>query len=364
MKLNIIKITAALVFAASSIVIPNVSLATSNNLTTEFTEHSTSVLQINTNKSVVEGTTMAQLLDIRQGKLSKVLSPNQKILDMHVMNNPTKVVILTAGSHKRIEKHVYNEDGDEISKSEYKITVPEQGKVEWVAPAKGVNERIMVQNGDLFTLCTSSGNPVVKYNAQLKDSTYEHVNIVDWDFSAYPYIAIKYAGQRTMAEDYFIRIVNLYSKTSIKVPGLNIDKQLRIDKQGLLNIWNSYTYEEITPANVAHPDPTQKQKFHVLYSMSTGKALTEHQLLFKQASGQEASGWNTQIVGDTVFVQDLSTGLWSLYPTGKSESIASEQTGLEENPTFVGYNPHSKAAYFLETVNSSSPPTIKKVTLK
>lgn len=359
MKLNIIKITAALVFGASSIGISNVSFAASNNLTAE-----ASVLQINANKSVIEGNAKAQLLDISQGKLTKALSSNQKVLDTHVMNNPTKVVILTAGSHNRIEKHVYNEDGVEISKFEYKITVPDQGKVEWVAPAKGVNERVMVQKGDQFTLYTTSGNPVVKYNAQLKDSTYEHVNIVDWDFSAYPYIAIKYAGQRTMAEDYFIRIVNMYSKTSIKVPGLNIDKQLRIDKQGQLNIWNSYTYDEVTPANVAHPDPAEKQTFHALYSMSTGKAVTEHQLLFKQAPGQEASGWNTQVVGETVFVQDLSTGLWSLYPTGKSDAIASEQTGLGKNPTFVGYSPQSKAAYFLETGNSSTAPTIKKITIK
>ncbi|MDR0269995.1 hypothetical protein [Paenibacillus sp.] len=361
MKLNIIKITAALVFGASSIAIPNVSFATSNNLTAE---PSTSFLQINANKSVIEGNAKAQLLHISQGKLSKVLSPNQKVLDVHVMNNPAKVVILTAGSHNLIEKHVYNEDGVEISKFGYKITVPDHGKVEWIAPAKGVNERVMVQEGDLFTLYTSSGNPVLKYNAQQKDSTYEYVNIVDWDFSTYPYIAIKYFGQRTMAEDYFIRIVNLYSKTSITVPGLNINKQLRIDKQGQLNIWNSYTYEEVTPANVAHPDPTQMQTFHALYSMDTGKAVTEHQLLFKQAPVQTASGWNTQVVGDTVFVQDLSTGLWSLYPTGKSDAIASEQTGLENNPTFVGYNPQSNAAYFLETVNSSIAPTIKKVYLK
>nr|WP_145163755.1 hypothetical protein [Paenibacillus terrae] len=361
MKLNIIRITAALVLGTSTIAIPNLSFAASNILSTE---SRTSVLQINASKSVIEGNAKAQLLDISQGKLTKALSPNQKILDTHVMSNPTKMVILTTGSHNRIEKHVYNVDGVEISKSDYKITVPDQGKVKWVAPAKGVNERVMVQNGDQFTLYTTSGNPIVKYNTQLEDSTYEHVNIVDWDFSAYPYIAIKYAGQRTMAEDYFVRIVNMFSKASSKVPGLNIDKQLRIDKQGQLNIWNSYTYDEITPANVAHPDPTQKQTFHALYSMSTGKALTEHQLLFKPTPGQEASGWITQVVGDTVFVQDLSTGLWSLYPTRKSDAIASEQTGLEKNPTFVGYNSQSKSAYFLETINGSTAPNIKKIILK
>lgn len=361
MKLNIIRITAALVLGTSAIAISNLSFAASNILTTE---SSTSVLQINASKSVIEGNAKAQLLDISQGKLTKALSPNQKILDTHVMSNPTKMVILTTGSYNRIEKHVYNVDGVEISKSNYKITVPDQGKVKWVAPAKGVNERVMVQSGDQFTLYTTSGNPVVKYNAQLKDSAYEHVNIVDWDFSAYPYIAIKYAGQRTMAEDYFIRVVNMYSKTSIEVPGLNIDKQLRIDNQGQLNIWDSYTYDEVTPVNAAHPDPTQKQTFHALYSMITGKALTEHQLLLKQTPGQEASGWITQVVGDTVFVQDLSTGLWSLYPTGKSDAIASEQTGLEKNPTFVGYNPQSKSAYFLETINGSTAPNIKKIVLK
>ncbi|SYX85093.1 hypothetical protein [Paenibacillus alvei] len=364
MKMNVVKIAASIILVTSLIAVPAISSAASNNLIPEYVQPSTSVLQIDNSKNIINGKNKVLLLDLSQGDLSKSPVLNQEVLDVQVMNNPTKVVILTEGARKRIEKHVYNEHGIEISKSEYKIIVPNQAKVKWVAPSKGVSERFMVQQGDLFTLYTSSGSHIVKYNAQQKNNIYEHVRVDDWDFSAYPYLAIKYVGQRTMAEDYFIHVVNLNSKTSTKIPGLEIDKQFRINKQGQLNIWNSYAYDEVTPPNATHPDPTEKQTFHALYSMSTGKALIDHQLPFKQIPGQTSSGWNTQIVGDTVFVQDLSNSQWSLYPTGSSNAIAEQQTGLGKNAKFVGYLPQSKTAYFLVMPDGSTAPEIKKITIK
>ncbi|WP_160038874.1 hypothetical protein [Paenibacillus sp. USDA918EY] len=363
-KTNMVKLAAMLVLSACIVASPKLSAAAPSKFTPELMQPNVSVLKIGAGKSLIKNENEVQLLDVNQETLSKPLDLNQKVLDVHVLAKPTKVVILTEGAPGRIEKHVFNENGVRLSKSEYKIKAPERGKVKWMAPANGVNERFMVQESNQFSLYTSSGSLVAKYNAQPNNSIYEYVNVVDWDVSAYPYLAVKYMGQRTMADDYFINIVNLYSKTTTEVPGLEINRQLRIDPQGRLNVWNSYNYENITPANAAQPDPTQKQTFHSLYNISSGKALAHHQSLFQQVPGQASGGWDTQLAGDTVFVQDLGTGLWSLYPTDGPVAIAAQQTGLGKGAKFIGYEPEAKAAFFLVKTDGSAAPELKRIPIE
>ncbi|WP_187355183.1 hypothetical protein ['Paenibacillus yunnanensis' Narsing Rao et al. 2020] len=327
---------------------PGASLAASNHAAAALLNDMGPFYPIDSTTSVAASAKGVFLIDLSRDGAIKQLGQGQA-LDVQTLTNPGKVILLTAGTGNTLEKHVYNADGQELGTTRYPIHAPTGGKVKWAAPAAKVNERIMVQEGNQFTLYSNTGKPVVKYDAEIKPkSSYEFVNIVDWDFSAYPYLAIKYEGQRIMAEDFFVHIVNLYSKSVTKAPMLEIDQQLQINSLGQLHVWNSYSYEEIMPPNATQPDPGAAQSFYSLFSLSTGKKLADHQRVFTRVDGgAELGGWNTQLAGDTVFVQDLATEQWSLFPANGQKAIAADLTGVAKGARFLGFDRTTGTVYFL-----------------
>ncbi|OWA33960.1 hypothetical protein B9G55_16610 [Saccharibacillus sp. O16] len=274
-------------------------------------------------------------------------------------------MLLTASESGQLQKQVYDAQGKAMSHTPFQVKLPKNGEARWVAPTLKASERVMIQSDNQFTLYDAKGHSILRYDAAARsDGNYEHIRVDDWDFSAYPYLAIEYEGQRTMASDFFIQLVNLYDKSVKPLPGLAIDKQVKIDAQNRLQAWSSFLYEGIGPANAISPDLAEKQSFHAAYSLSSGKPLVDHKQLFEQPKGMEPSGWETQIAGSYVFVRDLKAGSWSLYPATASAPITSAHTGLEADAKFIGYHPASKIAYFLVKTSSGTQTTeVRKIQL-
>ncbi|OWR30681.1 hypothetical protein CDO73_08770 [Saccharibacillus sp. O23] len=306
----------------------------------------------------------AAFLNTDSGKLD-VLPPGQKVLDAQVLTNPTKWVLLTADESGAIEKQVFDSDGKILRATEYPVKLPEQGEARWAAPTAKTQERLMIRSGNRFTLYDTAGHQVLRYDATIRpNASYEYASVDDWDFSAYPYLAVEYEGQRIMASDFFVRVVNLYDKSVRELPGLAIDKQLEFDARSRLRVWTSFGYDGIRPANATSPDPSQQQSFHAVYDPGSGKAAVDHKLRFDLQEGSEPSGWQTQTAGDYVFVRDLTAGSWNLYAADGKQPIASAQTGLETNARFVRYDPASKTAYFLVgNASNAGKPTLRKIRL-
>ncbi len=303
-------------------------------------------------------------LNTNNGKLD-VLPPGQKVLDAHVLSNPTKLVLLTANESGTIEKQIYDSDGKILRATKYPIKLPEQGEARWVAPTGKSSERLMIRSENRFALYDAAGHSVLRYDATIRpNARYEYVSVDAWDFSAYPYLAVEYQGERIMASDFFVRVINLYDKSVRDLPGLAIDKQLEIDEQSRLQVWTSFDYDGIRPANATSPDPAQKQSFHTLYNPASGKTVVDHALAFDLQEGLEPSGWETQTAGRYVFVRDLTAGRWNLYAANAAQPIVSAQKGLETNARFVRYDPVSKTAYFLVgNASNAGKPTVRKIQL-
>lgn len=224
----------------------------------------------------------------------------------------------------------------------------------------------MIRSENRFTLYDAVGHPVLRYDAAIRpNGMYEFINAVDWDFSAYPYLAIEYRGDRTVASDFFVRVINLYDKSVRELPSLEIDKQLQFDERNRLQVWTSFGYEGIRPANATSPDPAQQQSFHTVYNPGSGKVSVDHTLLFDLQEGLQPSGWETQTAGRYVFVRDLTAGRWNLYAADAAQPIVSAQKGLEANARFVRYDPASKTAYFLVgNASNAGKPTVRKIQLE
>lgn len=306
----------------------------------------------------------AAFLNTDSGKLD-VLPSGQKVLDAQVLSNPTKLVLLTANESGTLEKQIYDSDGNILRTTKYPFKLPVQGEARWVEPTVKSAERLMIRSENRFTLYDAAGHPVLRYDATIRpNASYEYVSVDDWDFSAYPYLAVKYQGQRIMASDFFVRVINLYDKSVRELPSLEIDKQLQFDERNRLQVWTSFDGEGIIPANAPHPDPAKKQSFHTVYNPASGKVSVDHALLFDLQEGLEPSGWQTQTAGDYVFVRDLTAGSWNLYAANASKPIASAQTDLEANARFVRYDPASNTAYFLVgNASNVGKPTVRKIQL-
>lgn len=306
----------------------------------------------------------AAFLNTDNGKLD-VLPSGQKVLDAQMLSNPTKLVLLTASESGAIEKQIYDSDGKILRTTKYPVKLPEQGEARWVAPTGKSSERLMIRSENRFTLYDAAGHSVLRYDATIRpNARYEYVSVDDWDFSAYPYLAVEYQGGRIMASDFFVRVINLYDKSVRELPSLEIDKQLQFDERNRLQVWTSFAYDGIRPANATSPDPAQQQSFHTVYNPASGKVSVDHALLFDLQEGLQPSGWETQTAGDYVFVRDRTAGSWNLYAADVSKPIASAQAGLDANTRFVRYDPASRIAYFLvENALDTSKPTLRKIQL-
>jgi hypothetical protein len=351
----------AFALIVSIFIIPGgMSAADSNGLSKGMLEGKNNVYKLNDNLILIKLYNELSLIDLTKGKAIKKIKIDENILDIHVMTNPNKIIILAQTSSKKIQKRVFNDTGVELSKLEYPLNISNETKVKYVSPANGINERLMIQEGHNFALYqTPWKKPVVVFDAKIKDLVHEYINVNDWDYRSYPYLAIKYAGERIMATDYYVRIVNLYTKKTTDLNTMNTDFDMKINAQNSLELSTSYNYEELVPPNAPHPNPTEEQKFHILFSLAAGKETQVNKLLFKQRY-DHISGWETEVVGGTVFVQDLETNLWSLYQSNGS-AIASNQSGLGLGSKFLNYNSQSHTAYFLVVDKGTLLPVIKSL---
>lgn len=335
----------------------------SNVFTKGMLEERNNVYKVSDTKVLIKSNNELKLVDLTQGKIIKDLKVNQNILDVHPVFKPNKIIVLTQTKLNKIQKHVFNENGVETSSFEYALTVPKDVKVKWVAPNNGVNERLIVQQRNLFTLYqASSKTPLVKFDDKFVDPNYEYVNVDDWDYENYPYLVIKYSGQRIMAEDYFVRIVNLYTKKINTINNFNTDYDFMINDQNKLVISTYWDYPQVYPANAPHPVPTDKQTFLSLYKLNSGEKVVDYSSLFNEVANQ-TSGWDTQVVEDCVFVQDLENNLWSLYQSNGTE-IVLNQTGLNSRSKFLGYNAINHIGYFLGIEGGSTLPKIISLQIK
>ncbi|WP_143191815.1 hypothetical protein [Paenibacillus sp. P46E] len=340
------KIIFVFVMISSIFMLSGFSAEVTNGFTKGMLEERNNVYKISDTKVLIKSNNQLKLVDLVQGEIIKDLKIKQIILDVHSVFKPNKIIVLTQTGLNKIQKHVFNENGVEISSFEYALTVPKDVKVKWVAPNNAVNERLIVQQGNLFTLYQESSKiPLVKFDAKLMDPNYEYVNVDDWEYENYPYLVIKYSGQRIMAEDYFVRIINLYTKKISTINNFDTDYDFMIKDQNKLLISTYWDYSQVYPANAPHPISTDKQTFFSLYKLNSGEKVVDYSSLFNEVLNQ-TSGWDTQVVEDYVFVQDLGNNLWSLYQSNGTE-IALKQTGLNSGSKFLGYNAANHMGYFL-----------------
>ncbi|WP_310550111.1 hypothetical protein [Paenibacillus glufosinatiresistens] len=305
------------------------------------------------------------LVDLQDGTLIKDLSSNQDILDVHTLSHPNKLIVISRSSSGKIIKLVYNDQGTQLRSFQYPISVDSSAEAKWAAPYGKVNERLMIRTGSKFSLYEpASKSALAIWNASLDDNSgYEFLQIDDWDFAAYPYLAIKYYLQGIMSDSYEVQTVNLYSRSAAVLNRPSYNTRLQIVDRNKLELWSSYTYSDTPSGNSPVPKPAERQAFHSLYLLNSGQFLRQDTHLFNQTPGR-TSGWKTQLSGAYVCVQDLGTGGWSLYNRTSGVPIALNQSGLPSPWLFLSYDPDARAAYFLfSSQESSNPPSVKKVLL-
>ncbi|OBZ08325.1 hypothetical protein A8L34_23690 [Bacillus sp. FJAT-27264] len=359
-KFNLILFITILVAA---FIHPEYSYSATTGLSTEMFKNTNNIYRLDDANVLIKTNNELNWVDVTKGSVIKKVNSIRPILDVKLISSPQKIIVLTQTATNKVQKQVFNEQGVEISKSQYPITVTKDVKVKWAAPYNGMSERLMIQKGNQFSLYQSPWKqPLSVYDAQIKNSVYEYVNVTDWDYQNHPYLVIQYSGERTMATDFFVKIVDLNTKKSTELNNIGLNNNLRINDQHKLELWNSYTYSDIMPANATHPDPTQEQSFYSVFSLESGKALFQNKALFNQVFNK-TSGWETQNVGGFVFVQDLENNLWSLYqPSGTL--ITSKQTGLDSGSKFLTYNTLNRTAYFLVTKEGAATPSVKGIQIK
>jgi hypothetical protein len=299
------------------------------------------------------------LVDVKTNNSINLSSDSNPILDLGVIKNPEKFILLKKISPTKITKSVFSFKGNLLSKTE--IPMKDTGdKLKWVAPTGKVNERIMVQTKNVFNLYEYPWKkPTVTYNAQVVDKGYESVSVMDWDFEKYPNLAIKYVGQGIGIDDYFLKTINLYTKKESFFKDFNTDFQFKF-LGNKLSIFNSYTYQSVL-ASANRPKPTDSQVFYRIINVSTNNKIKSLQSFFNEDKDKE-SGWVTVFNNSQLFVGDLAKQTWSLY-SSTGESILKNQKWAMGSK-FISYNSNLKVAYFLEykdgkTIISSYPASVK-----
>lgn len=330
---------------AAILIFPN-RFTSAASFTKAMVNEENNIYIINDKRVLIKTGQQIEIMDLTQGKIIKKMSINGKILNIQSLTGLNKIIVLTRSEANKLQKYVFNDHGEKINYIQYKLNLAKNVKVKWVAPVNGSSESFLVEQGGVFTLYPGTGTKSLwKFDAKIKNSSYEYVNVEDWDFIAPPYLVVKYNGQRTMATDYFIKIINLSTQKTIELPNLNIDSSFKLTGGSSLRLWNSYTYSDIIPANVVQPDSTKAQSIFATYRADTAQEIFSIKQKFSQVDGQ-SSGWETQVVGDHIFVQDLNSLSWSLYDT-KGTELATQQEKFHTTPKFIGYNSANHTAYFL-----------------
>lgn len=286
----------------------------------------------------------ADIVNLKTNTTINISDDSNTILDLKVMKNPQKIVLLKKGNGTKISKVVFSFNGDLISKTE--IALKNAGdKIKWVAPTGKINERIMVQSNNSFSLYQYPWiRPSVSYNAKIVDKGYESVSVMDWEFEGYPNLAIKYHAQGVMSDDYFVKMVNLYTKNETSLKDFNSDFSIKTSGNYLLAL-SSYTYQAV-PGNVIRPSANDYQKVFRLINKSTGKETSSIKEVFKEDG--DISGWKTESINGQVFVGDLLEHTWSLFSKDGSLIVKKQDWPKNGGAKFLYYNIKSQTAYFLD----------------
>ncbi|MEK5469123.1 hypothetical protein MKY64_29420 [Paenibacillus sp. FSL R7-0210] len=286
----------------------------------------------------------ADIVDLHTNTATTISEDSSRILDLQVMSSPPKIVLLKQGKGTKISKSVFSSDGRLLSKTDIPLKTAGD-KVKWVAPTGKTNERIMVQARNNFSLYQYPwAKPSVTYNAKFIDKGYENVSVMDWDFQAYPYLAVKYQAQGIMSTDYLVKLVNLYSRNETVIKDFNTDFSIH-SSGNFYAAYTSYTYQPV-PGNVSRPSADEAQKVFQLISKSTSKETASVKQVFKEDG--DISGWVTEVINGQVFVGDLQGRSWSLFSQGGAALLKNQEWPKNGNTKFLYANIKSKTAYFLD----------------
>ncbi|MBP2115801.1 hypothetical protein [Paenibacillus silagei] len=286
----------------------------------------------------------ADIVNLKTNTTTTISSDVNPILDVKVLNNPQKIVLLKKGKGTKISKLVFSFDGKVTSKTE--IALKNAGdKIKWVAPTGKVNERIMVQSNNTFNLYQYPWTkPSVSYNAKISDKGYESVSVMDWEFDGYPNLAIKYRAQGVMSDEYFLKMVNLYSKNETLLKDFNTDFSIN-SNSNYVTAFSSYTYQAV-PGNVTRPSAKDVQKVFRLIDKTTRKETASIKQTFKEEG--DISGWITESINGQVFVGNLLEQSWSLFSQEGSIILKQQDWPKDGAAKFLYYNTNSQTAYFLD----------------
>ncbi|OZQ67330.1 hypothetical protein CA600_09530 [Paenibacillus sp. VTT E-133280] len=289
-------------------------------------------------------TNKADVVNVTTNKVVNLSNDAHTILDLNMMKNPQKIVLLKKSNGNEITKTVFTYAGEQISKTEIPLK-DAADKIKWVAPTGKVNERIMVQFGDSFNLYQYPWTkPSVSFNAKINDNGYESVNVQGWDFVGYPYLAIKYQAQGIMSDDFFVRTINLFHHNEKMFKDFNADIKLKFIGPNLA-VYTSYIYQPV-PANAKRPVSDDPQNVFRLMNVATGSAPTSIKQAFKEEG--DLSGWKTDFINNQVFVGDVLEQTWSLFSQEGTQILKEQKWPESGNSKFLSYDSSTKTAYFLK----------------
>lgn len=328
----------------------NYSYANSSNLTLPSLDQ-TDVLALNETAVVLvdHDHNKADILNLKTNQITTLSADINPILDLKVLSNPQKIVLLKKVSNTTISKTVFSYNGNALTTTRIPVTSTNiADKIKWVAPTGTVNERIMLQANNSFSLYQYPWiNPSVSYNAEIVDRGYESVSVQDWDFEGYPNLAIEYRASGMMSDDYFVRTVNLYTKQTALFKDFNTDVQLKYNR-GNLALYTSYPYQAV-PSNVNRPTAVDLQLFFRLINNVSGLRTTAVAGIFQEKAGIP-SGWQTEFINSQVFSGDLLEHTWVLYSQSGDPILNKQVWPKEGRSKFLSYSTRSQTAYFLEYV--------------
>ncbi|MFD1776387.1 hypothetical protein [Paenibacillus rhizophilus] len=308
---------------------------------------STDILAAGDHAAVLIDRTAGKVLlaDLKVNEFTSLSDGASSMLDVEVVKQSEKIVLLKKTSRNAISKTVFSYQGAVLSKSEIPLSLKDGDKIKWVAPVGKANERIMVQRLDAFNLYQYPWKkPSVSYDAKIVDKGYESVSVWDWDFKSYPYLAIKYIDSGIMTEDYYIKTVNLYSKKEFLFKDFNTDVNLQFSG-GNLAITTSYVYQPV-PANASRPDAADTQPYYQLVNIDKGIKDKILEGIF--ADKGNLSGWRTEFINNQLFVGDLAEHTWSLYSANGAAIVTNQAWPGNSKSKFAGYSAAAGISYFLE----------------
>jgi hypothetical protein len=309
---------------------------------------------------IVESGQAARIVQLSTGTFTTIQMPPLQIAQVSILRHPDKIVMLTQTPQHTVQKIVMNFAGETISSQSIPVSWT-SGKIKWSAPYGIVKERLMVQRDNRLLLYESPWKkPFFAYNAEVIDRGYEYVTIADWDFAAYPYVAIKYDAQGIMSDTYFLRLVDMRKPSTIVKTFFNTNFSMKIDDTEL-RILTSYRYGMV-PANRPHPNQEEQQTYYERMKLSTGANSLRLADRF-QDSGDSLidTGWVTEERDTVIFSGDLGQHTWSLYDRNGKRIAQAQPWPNHAQSKLITYDQKSRLAYFL--VYHEGEPAIETVQL-